>query len=184
MATIVQLRVQLDHVEPLIWRRLRVPESMTLARMHRVLQTVMGWNDSHLHEFRIAGTCYGVPDPDGDHYAPLVAETTARLQACLKPAIQDFEYVYDFGDRWQHSVIIEERRPKDPDQRYPLCIAGENACPPEDVGGPPGYIEFLAAIRNPAHQDHRRLLKWVGGAFDPAGFDLQAVNRALGSRAR
>ncbi len=177
MATIVQLRIQLDDVAPLIWRRLLVPESMTLARLHRVLQTAMGWNNTHLHEFRIAGTRYGAPEREPDFHAPLVSEKTAQLKVCLKPGIPDFEYLYDFGDGWQHTVIIEKRRPADPDLRYPLCVAGENACPPEDMGGPPGYAEFLAAIGDPAHRDHRRLFKWIGGAFDPAGFDLQTVNR-------
>lgn len=182
MPEVFQLRVELDQVTPLVWRRLLVPSTFTLGRLHTALQACFSWNNTHLHEFQIGATTYGRPEWDTERSEPLADETRARLDRCLATGITAFEYRYDFGDDWLHRVRVEARLPAEPDLPYPLCTAGENATPPEDVGGPPGYAHFLAALANPRHPEHRDYRVWIGGAFDPRGFDLQAVNRALRSR--
>ena len=156
-----------------------VPDSMTLARLHKVLQIVMGWTDSHLHEFQIDGTRYGVPDPDFDEGEPLLSEKGVTLDAALSPSVTRFLYCYDFGDDWEHDVRVERAHALAVDEPRLLCLAGANACPPEDVGGPHGYTEFLRAIRDPKHKEHKDHLAWIGGVFDPKGFDLQTVNQRL-----
>jgi len=174
---IYRLHVELLEIAPAIWRRLLVPSWITLAKLHLVLQVAMGWTNSHLHKFEIAGTDYGIPD---DEWPELVMadDRRATLAASLGASVTDFRYEYDFGDGWQHSLHVEGIQPLD-DHRYPLCIAGGNACPPEDVGGPHGYAEFLLAIGNKRHREHADMLRWCGGAFDPAGFDLNSINAAL-----
>jgi hypothetical protein len=156
-----------------------VPAAITLAKLHEVFQVVLGWNDSHLHEFRVGAMCYGIPDPDFPEDRAVISEESAVLHEVLKPSISRFSYLYDFGDGWEHDVLIEASAAITVDERPVLCLAGANACPPDDVGGPPGYAEFLKAIANPKHKEHRDYLRWCGGAFDPKGFDLQSVNRSL-----
>jgi len=174
----LHLRIELLDVEPAIWRSLRVPASVTLSKLHRIFQITMGWTNSHLHEFRIGGVRYGVPERDAQDRS-VVAETRIKLVDALNSSVTQFQYAYDFGDGWEHEVKVET---VGSDSQQPLlCLAGANSCPPEDVGGPPGYAEFLKAIRSPRHRDHKRYLTWCGGAFDPAGFDLQGINQALRS---
>jgi hypothetical protein len=174
-----QLRIQLQDVEPAVWRSVRVPAAITLARLHKVFQVVMGWSDSHLHEFRIGTMRYGVPDPDFQEEGAVTSDKRAVLGQVLKPSISLFSYLYDFGDGWEHDVLIEGTGTIAEDERPLPCLAGANACPPDDVGGPYGYADFLKAIANPKHKEHKRYLRWCGGAFDPKGFDLQSVNRDL-----
>lgn len=175
---VFQLRIELQEVEPTVWRSIRVPGWITLAKLHQILQIVMGWTDTHLHEFDIRGARYGVPDPDFND-PPVTSEKRVTLTDVLTPAVRAFTYSYDFGDDWQHTVRIETRGTVGPGERPLLCLSGANACPPEDVGGPYGYVEFLAAIHDPQHSEHQEYLQWCGGAFDPAGFDLLAVNKRL-----
>ena len=176
---IYQLRIQLQDVEPAVWRSVRVPADINLVKLHKVLQAVMGWSDSHLHEFRIGAMRYGTPDPDFQDEDTVISEKLAVLSEVLKPSISLFSYLYDFGDGWEHDVLIEKAVAVGVDERPLLCLAGANACPPDDVGGPHGYADFLKAIANPKHKEHRHYLQWCGGAFDPKGFDLQSVNRSL-----
>ncbi len=174
-----QLRIELQDVEPSVWRSVRVPAAIKLAKLHKVFQVVMGWEDSHLHEFRIGAMRYGIPDPDFQEEQSVIAEKRAVLQEILKPSITRFLYLYDFGDGWEHEVTIERTGALGVDERPLLCLAGAHACPPDDVGGPDGYADFLKAITNPKHKEHQHYLQWCGGAFDPKGFDLQSVNRSL-----
>ena len=177
----VQLRIELQHLTPLIWRRVRVAEAVTLATLHRILQAAMGWSDSHLHEFEIARRRYGVPDDDNDwpESEPLSDERRVRLQSFVEARVRRFHYTYDFGDNWQHVVKIEDLVPRGTDQPLVTCIAGENRCPPEDVGGTPGYAEFLGIVKNARHPEHADMLTWAGGPFDPIEFDIKIVNRRL-----
>lgn len=138
----------------------------------------MGWTNSHLHQFEIAGTDYGIPSDEWPELV-VVDERRVTLGTSLSVSVTDFRYEYDFGDGWEHALHVEGIEPVEEHLRYPLCIAGANACPPEDVGGPHGYAEFLRAIRNHRHPEHEDSLRWCGGAFDPKGFDLNAVNAAL-----
>lgn len=144
------LRVALLGVTPEIWRVLAVPASITLPRLHRVLQIAMGWGDYHLHQFDTREGPFGTPDPDFPDGT--LDEGRVRLSRFLKKPRDRIHYEYDFG-------------------------AG--ACPPEDVGGPPGYADFLEAISNPGHPDHHDFMQWIGGHFDSEAFDEAAVNRAL-----
>ena len=177
---IYALRLELEGIEPLIWRRLLVPAVIPLPKLHDVLQVAMGWTDSHLHSFRIGDLEYSTGSNIGDLN---MLETKGRkLDALLAGTIREFDYQYDFGDGWNHRIVVESiARPKD-GWIYPLCVAGERACPPEDIGGPPGYLAFLDTIANPDDEEHDSMLVWVGGAFDPEGFDINAVNRELRRR--
>lgn len=173
---IVQLQVSLTGVRPPVWRRLLVPGGYTLDRLHRVLQYAMGWQDCHLHSFEIDGVQYGVPDPDGE--LPLRDELDARLDTVLGKGMR-FRYTYDFGDWWDHDLLVEDVLAADPDERYPLCLEGERACPPEDVGGPGGYRLFLDAFVDPSHPEHDAMRAWVVWHFDPAAFDPGPVSTLL-----
>lgn len=174
-----RLRIELLDVSPTVWRRLVVPSNIQLPMLHDVFQGSLGWTNSHLHQFLINGMCFAEPDPDGMDVAEMVDERRILLAEVLLGSSRTFEYVYDFGDHWQHAVILEDIYTA-PVARVPVrCLAGENACPPEDVGGPSGYDDFRAAIADPQHEAHEDLLAWCGGGFDSAHFDLDAVNREL-----
>lgn len=176
---VYRLRVELLEIKPLIWRRLIVPADIKLPKFHQCLQLAMGWTNSHLHQFKVGDTRYGVPDPDWSELE-MLDERGVRLCDLIGAAQREIVYEYDFGDGWEHRIVLEQADPPNEFMSYPLCTAGERACPPEDVGGVPGYEEFLKIIGNPKHKEHRQSLLWAGGgAFDPEGFDLNAVNRAL-----
>lgn len=177
---VYQLLVSLEEIEPKIWRRLWVPDTLTLAKLDRVIQAAMGWTNSHLHEFAIDGRRYGIVDPEWDQDADLLEDKRFRVGDVLGTRVQDFLYTYDFGDCWSHSVKVEQIiMAKERVNTWPMCLAGANACPPEDVGGTYGYMEFLQAMRDPTHEQHEALWLWSGGPFDPNGFDVNAANRAI-----
>lgn len=173
---IYQLKVSLREIKPPIWRRVQVTGDITLAKLHHVLQIVMGWTNSHLHKFTIGATDYAEPDPDG--LLNFRNDRRARLNDVVRSR-QKFSYEYDFGDSWEHEIIVEKTLQPEPGAFYPVCLGGERACPPEDCGGVRGYGDFLEAIMNPAHEEHGAMRTWVGGSFDPEVFDLDAVNREL-----
>ena len=173
----LSLRIELLHFKPLIWRRLMVPASIALPDLHLAIQGAMGWTNSHLHQFEIDGKSYGEPDEYGE--VEIVAETGRKLSAVLGKGVAEFVYQYDFGDNWQHRVVVEQSQKAHPAWSGPLCVAGERACPPEDIGGTYGYREFLAAIVDPEHDEHVHSLTWVGGVFDPAGFDINSANERI-----
>jgi hypothetical protein len=172
-----QLRIELLDVSPRVWRRVLVPDTIILPKLDRVIRATVGWTNSHLHEFVIGGVRYGVPDPDFARELAHVDEKGIRLEEALGPNARCFDYVYDFGDDWHHVVIAENQHAHAADAIR--CTDGENACPPEDVGGAHGYEEFLKAIGDPKHDEHRNFLSWVGGSFDANKFDIHAVNGAL-----
>jgi len=174
---ILVLRVSLEDIEPRIWRRIQVPDSFTLTQLHRVIQIAMGWHDSHLHEFRIGGERYGEPDPEDEK--KVIDEGTVRLRNVPLSIGGSFTYAYDFGDDWQHQVLVEEIQKPGSEAIYPVCNAGERNSPPEDVGGTVGYAEFLAAIADPNHEEHDSRLEWIGGHFDPKAFSAPETNKRL-----
>jgi hypothetical protein len=178
---IYQLRVALERIEPSIWRRLWIADTLTLAKLNRVIQTAMGWTNSHLHEFTINGLRYGMPDDEwaseGDE--TMLDDRRHTIGALLGIEVPRFAYLYDFGDHWQHTVAVEQLMSPNELNTRPTCLDGQNACPPEDVGGVGGYIEFLEAIRDPTHEEHVAMWEWGGGPFDSTGFDRNAVNAAL-----
>jgi hypothetical protein len=174
---IFEIKIELREVRPAVLRRVQVPGEITLAGLHQVVQVAMGWTDSHLHEFGVDGARYGLPDPDWDD-GEVVDEARVKLFRLLGQGDR-MGYVYDFGDGWTHRLTVEKVLGAEPGVSYPRCVSGRRACPPEDVGGPWGYDEFLAAIADPAHSEHEQYREWVGGPFDPAAFDLDEVNAAL-----
>jgi hypothetical protein len=137
----------------------------------------MGWTQSHLYEFEIGGRSFGEPSPED--YVPVRSAKATPLRRVAPDAGAAFTYVYDFGDNWQHKVVVEKVLPPEPGVSYPRCLTGRRACPPEDVGGIWGYQEFLETIRDPEHEEHAAMLTWVGGTFDPEAFDLRMVNHEL-----
>lgn len=176
---IYQIKVSLDDTHPPIWRRILVKENTTLLKLHDILQVVMGWEDYHLHMFTIEGSIYG--DPADDEYGDLgtIDEAMFKLNQVIYREGQRLSYEYDFGDSWDHSLLVEKILPPQEGVRYPICLKGKRACPPEDVGGVWGYENFLEAIRNPDHDEHEEYLTWIGGEFDPEAFDLEEINTQL-----
>ncbi|WP_245643987.1 plasmid pRiA4b ORF-3 family protein [Paraburkholderia oxyphila] len=170
------MKIELSGIKPLIWRRVLVPETITLAKLHRVIQAAMGWYDYHLHEFEIAGERYGIPDPEFDDKS-VVSEVRVRLSKSLGGAAS-LRYVYDFGDDWEHKIKVEKVLPADACPT-PVYLGGANACPPEDVGGPYGYAGFLEAIADSAHPEHERMIDWYGETFDPTAIDHDLIQAEL-----
>jgi hypothetical protein len=175
-----QLKITLKWSQPSIWRRVVVRPDMTLDRLHQVIQTVMGWTNSHMHQFIVGRTFYGKPDPE---FADMGSETLNEKRykvADLAPAAKKkFVYEYDFGDGWQHEVVVEKVLSPDPAFKHPTCLAGANACPPDDCGGIPGYYRLLESLADPKHPEHADLKEWIGGEWDAARFDLDAANAML-----
>jgi Plasmid pRiA4b ORF-3-like protein len=177
-----QFKITLLESHPPIWRRIQVKVG-TLDKLHEHLQTALGWTNSHLHHFRIGEQLYGDPLLLGGNFDDMGYEdsTTTKVSAILPRGGRRFrfEYEYDFGDGWRHAVLFEGCLRAERGQRYPLCLEGARACPPEDVGGVWGYQEFLEAIADPDHEQHEEMLEWVGGQFDPEAFDPAAATRAM-----
>ena len=142
--TVYQLRIELQHIEPLIWRRILVPETLKLAKLDRIVQAAIGWTNSHLHDWRIGQQRYGIPDEEWIGRNAMLDERKFTIGQVLGEQVKAFAYSYDFGNGWDHLITVEERLPVQEGRNdWPMCLTGENACPPEDVGGPPGYTEFL-----------------------------------------
>ena len=169
---IFQVKVTLADVLPEVWRRVELPGAYTLDRVHRVVQHAMGWQDYHLHSFEVDGVQYGEPDPDGE--LAVRDELDVRLDAVAHKGTR-LLYTYDFGDWWEHDLLVEDVFAAEPDERYPRCVTGARACPPEDVGGAFGYAELLGALSDPVHP----LRAWVGQAFDPEAFDPDRATTLL-----
>ena len=173
---VFQLRVVLEEVRPVVWRRLLVPGGARLPRFHEMLQVALGWTDSHLHQFRIEEVLWGMhfddwPDEELD-------EATVTVVGALG-ATRRFFYDYDFGDGWGHEVVVEDRWSGGRGLKHAVCLAGERSCPPEDVGGPSGYADLLAVLADPSDAEHAQMVMWSGGDFDPGRFDLIGVNVGL-----
>lgn len=177
-----QLKVSLLYSEPLIWRRIQVPVNLTLARLHDVIQLCMGWTDTHLHQFMIDRNFYG-PVDIGDDWSEIKALDESKFRLC--DLVADMQkrcvYEYDFGDGWQHEIEIEKViDPADKPSNYPVLLAGERACPPEDIGGIPGYEDFLAAMSDPESDEYEDMRGWYGnGTFDPNFFEMVGINKIL-----
>ena len=175
-APIYELKVALCDVAPAIWRQVQVRSGISLARLHKVLQIAMGWTESHLHEFRARDQYYGRPHPE---LPPRDDERKTVLSDVLRAPGDRLIYVYDFGDGWRHEVVLERVLDAEPACEYPRLMDGARACPPEDCGGVAGYANLLVVLANPRHPQHRDLVEWVGGSFDPEAFGADELNRAL-----
>ena len=165
-----RLRISLVDIEPRIWRRVELPLAMTLNEVHQVIQVVMGWSDYHLHEFNIGSATYGPSFPK-DEFGDTEDERMLTLSSIVDQGIKKIRYVYDFGDNWVHEISIGAKRIGADDIDYPVFLGGENSCPPEDVGGPLRYDDYLEAISDPNHEEHGAMLEWNGEDFDPLFVD-------------
>jgi hypothetical protein len=173
---VLQLRILLEDVHPPVWRRLLVPGSVRLDKLHRIFQASMGWEDRHLHSFQVGDVLFGsqfddYPDDELDEKSVTVASAVGEQGR--------FGYEYDFGDSWRHEVVVEAAWRMPVGLKFAVCVDGQNACPPEDAGGPPGYADLLEVLADPGHEDHDHFRSWVGGPFDPAEFDLALANARL-----
>ena len=171
---VFELRVTLRHVEPAVWRSLRVPADVPLSVVHEVLQAAFGWKNCHLHDFRVGDIRFGMVDTDDEMFS--VDERAAPLGAVAR-AGSKLVYLYDFGDDWEHDIVVE--RVDHRGDEAIRCTGGARACPPEDCGGPPGYAHMLEVLANPKDEEHEEVKQWLPRAFDPAKFDLSAVNKKL-----
>jgi len=179
---VYQFKITLKDIKPLIWRRIHVPKTYTFWDLHIAIQNVMGWYDSHLHEFEIVNplsgtkTIIGIPNDDEDfaNYKTLPG-WKQKISDYFSKKNQSANYIYDFGDNWEHKIILEKILPKENNITYPLCVKGERACPPEDCGGTYGYEDFLKIIRDPDDEQHERMLEWIGGEFDSEHFNPKEV---------
>jgi hypothetical protein len=180
---IARLKITLDDVKPAVLRRVEVPLSIRLDRLHLTIQAAMGWTNSHLYEILAedAGSGWGIPEPDGGD-GPLDAQK-ARLIDALEDT-KKLRYLYDFGDGWDHTIKVERLIDPEPGVLYPRLIEATGRCPPEDVGGPWGYAEFLEAVNNPRHERHAELKEWLGDDFDPNAADIQWLNEEVAALAR
>ncbi len=187
-ATVYQLKITLKGLSPPIWRRVQVRGDTSLAELHDVVQAAMGWHHAHLHEFTVAGTAYGPANPYGAGPDPFgmaeVHDEGVPLDRLDLQPRSTFRYQYDFGDDWQHAILVEKVLPPEEGVRYPRCLTGRRACPPEDCGGVWGYADLIEIMADPEHPEYAEMLEWLGAPLDPAAFDLDAVNRRLGGLGR
>lgn len=184
--SVYELRVELEHVRPRVWRLLKVPSDLSLAELHVVLQAAMGWEDYHLYEFEVEDDVFGDPDsldgwePDNFHDADLYG-----LEDLDPEPGDELTYVYDFGDNWRHRIRVEEVPPAGADPLGPddppaaRVLDGARRCPPEDCGGAPGYAAMLEALDDPSHPEHEEWRAWIGPDFDPEAFSKTVANAAL-----
>ena len=177
-ASIAHRRIKLDDVEPAVVRRIEVPLTIRLDRLHLVLQAAMGWTNSHLYEICARDVGWGRPDPYFGH-GPLDASKVRLIDVLEDVGARSLKYLYDFGDGWEVSVRIERITEAMPGIAYPRLIEATGRCPPEDVGGPWGYREFLEAIADPNHQDHAERLQWIGGDFDPTRANVEVLTHTV-----
>jgi hypothetical protein len=177
---IYQLKITLKEIDPPIWRRVLVSGNVSMKTVHKIIQIAMGWTNSHLHMF-ILPNGEVLSDPTFELLDDPVPgdEGSTKLRKIAREVGSRFIYEYDFGDGWSHEILVEDILTPGPSGRVPRCIAGENACPPEDCGGPPGYFDFLEAILDPKHEEHESMHEWYGRPFDPGHFDMEEVNRIL-----
>jgi len=172
---VFQLEIVLKDVKPQVWRSVLIPSDCTLAQVHEALLTAMGWEGIHLYAFRIEDSIYVEESYDWPEAS--IDPGTVRLGDVVALG-DEFEFHYDFGDGWEHRVTVTDRLPTAGHIR-PTCLAGGGACPPEDVGGPWGYADFLKAIGDPQHARHEELLEWCGGSFDSKEFNPHQVDRVF-----
>ncbi len=179
------LRIELEGIEPLIWRRAAVRTSMNLRAVHRVIQAAMGWLDCHLWEFEANERKYSLLIPDEPDWNERVEDATrTTLSALLNNGVRTFGYVYDMGDYWEHRIIVERLKAVEPGAVYPQFLGGERRCPPEDCGGVPGYYEFLDNLASKQHEKRKAVLDWYGGSYDPNDIGEQQITAALGGIAK
>lgn len=181
---IARLRIELLDITPRIWRRVELPLDLTLKGVHDVIQAAMGWQDYHLYAFHVGDTTYGEPMTSAFDGHRTLSARTARLRTLLNRGVERFAYVYDFGDDWEHLITVEAVEEGASGVAYPRFVDGARRGPPEDVGGPPGYQEFLKAASNPRHRRHKQVVAWYGGPYDPDDIGDLAIRARIGQIAK
>lgn len=176
---VLQLRIQICDIEPPIFRVIQVTNTRTFHLLHEIIQYAFAWENKHLSEFRVGPTKVSEPNPDFPEPTRQRHPRTTRLGDLLSKDVMRFTYTYDFGDDWIHDIVVEKRSAPDPAVRYPICLEGARAAPPEDCGSTTGYEEFLEAWRDPTHEEHEHMRSWAGPRYDPERFDLKLVNEIL-----
>ena len=181
---VYQIKVTLRGIRPAIWRRLVVPATIPLGSLHHVLQIAMGWEGGHMHQFAVGrDELYGVRDRDFG-LSDVKDENRARLDHVLRQEKQAIVYEYDFGDGWEHEILLEKILGRSAVDHVPTCTGGKRACPPEDCGGVPGYYGLLEAIEDRENPQHAEILEWLDEDFDPEAFDQETVNIHLAASGR
>ncbi len=178
MSKIYQLKITLKEVKPPIWRRLEVPANIKLDEFRDIILNAMGWGGWHLTSFEIGGCEFFGDEESADQFGGILM-SKARLDKYLTTEKQKGLFTYDFGDYWQHEILLEKILPAEKGVKYPRCTKGKRACPPDDCGGPYGYMGLLDILADPKHPEHKETLEWVGGAFDAEGFSVEGVNEGL-----
>ena len=181
--SIARLKITLDEVKPVVLRRVEVPLTIRLDRLHLVLQAAMGWTNSHLYEIRARDVGWGIPDPAWGE-GPLDARKARLIDVIDDTGVKTLRYLYDFGDGWEHTVKIERITDAVPGLTYPLLIDAAGRCPPEDVGGPWGYGEFLQAIADPQYENYTEMTEWAGGLPNPHKTDIDDHAKAVAALAK
>ncbi len=178
-----QLKITLEVVKPAIWRRLSVPGNASLGWLHAAIQLAMGWTNSHLHQFEVGGRLFSDPPvntPGFEGGAEVLDEAKFSLLDIAPNEKDVLHYEYDFGDGWQHAIVVEKILPPEPGTAtVAVCLAGKRACPPDDCGGPWGYQDLLKILRNPRHKEHNSMKEWLGRPFDSEAFDPASTNAHL-----
>jgi hypothetical protein len=176
------MKITLLGSKPPVWRRFLVDNNITFHELHNIIQEIMGWSNYHLYQFTINGLSILVPNEDyDDEYED---SQKVRLKDFLNTEKQKFSYLYDFGDNWKHILVVEKFISSASADKYPICVDGKMACPPEDCGGIYGFEDFIKIMRNKKHPDHKEMLDWLGERFDPKQFDKNVVNKRLRRRQR
>ncbi len=181
-----QVQIALKGIKPKIWRRILIPSELLLSDFHKIIQTVMGWANCHLHQFIKNGKRYSIKHPEDDFWDYSTNIDHRRMKIRVKDLLQKEKdrmiYEYDFGDGWEHEIILEKIIPTDKKLKRPTCLTGKMNCPPEDCGGIWGYVNLVEIIRNPKHKEYKLYMDWLGGEFDPEYFDKDEINELLRER--
>lgn len=175
---LVLLKVTLNDIRPPIWRRLVVPRATTLEDLHFIIMAAMGWQGGHLHAFHAAERHYSDPSEVED----AADESRMTISGLVRLGVSRFRYTYDFGDDWEHTILIEKKQPPATSSNVALCVAGSRNCPPEDCGGVPGYEELLAALATPDRPESKEFIEAVGKDFDPEEFSVEKTNARMARR--
>ncbi len=176
---IYHLKITLRDVKPPIWRRILVSETTALDDLHYIIQIVMGWENSHLHQFIIGQEYYSILNEDfGNELEQKDSSKFTLKRLGLLPKSK-FLYEYDFGDDWMHEIVVEDITEAQAGQTYPICVVGKRACPPEDCGGPWSYADLLEVLKNPKHPDYQDMTDWIPEDFDSEYFSADEINRQL-----
>lgn len=178
---VYQIQVALKGFKPKIWRRLLIPSDLLLSDFHKIIQTSMGWTNSHLHQFIKNRTFYTMKMQDDDFWNEMdnVDYKSIKISDLLRKEKEKIIYEYDFGDGWEHDIILEKLLPIDDKINYPVCLKGKMNCPPEDCGGVWGYSDMLEILKQPDHEEYESYIEWLGDEFNPEYFDKDEVNELL-----